>query len=162
MHIVLPEVDGRIFAGVASFKQKTQPDTALQFSPVMHYQPNLQQIDNIASKIDSWTNLARQQDSHHTDSNHKKIGRKPAIIPSSYPGKQIAHAVGLDGLASAEAILADNGFTDRPEVPLANSLPEAQITWPVDAYLSALGQVAETLRQAVFGAWGEVDTDPHV
>ena len=163
MHIVLPEVDGRIFAGVASFKQKTQPDTALQFSPVMH-QPNLQQIDNIASKIDSWTNLARQQDSHHTDSNHKKIGRKPAIILSSYPGKpwQIAHAVGLDGLASAEAILADNGFTDRPEVPLANSLPEAQITWPVDAYLSALDRLPETLRQAVFGAWGEVDTDPHV
>lgn len=163
MHIVLPEVDGRIFAGVASFKQKTQPDTALQFSPVMH-QPNLQQIDNIASKIDSWTNLAKQQDSHHTDSNHKKIGRKPAIILSSYPGKpwQIAHAVGLDGLASAEAILADNGFTDRPEVPLANSLPEAQITWPVDAYLSALDRLPETLRQAVFGAWGEVDTDPHV
>ncbi|MGB1910209.1 MAG: cobaltochelatase subunit CobN [Candidatus Puniceispirillaceae bacterium] len=163
MHIVLPEVDGRIFAGVASFKQKTQPDTALQFSPVMH-QPNLQQIDNIASKIDSWTNLARQQDSHHTDSNNKKIGRKPAIILSSYPGKpwQIAHAVGLDGLASAEAILADNGFTDRPEVPLANSLPEAQITWPVDAYLSALDRLPETLRQAVFGAWGEVDTDPHV
>jgi len=163
MHIVLPEVDGRIFAGVASFKQKTQPDSQLEFSPVMH-QPHQQQIQNIARKIDSWAALARQQKHHHHNTAPKQTARKPAIILSSYPGKpwQIAHAVGLDGLASAEAILADNGFTDSFEVPLADSLTAATISWPVDAYLSALDSLPATLKQALFSAWGDIDTDPHV
>ena len=36
MHVVLPEVDGRIFAGVASFKAASEPDPDLQFSRLAH------------------------------------------------------------------------------------------------------------------------------
>ena len=36
MHVVLPEVDGRIFAGVASFKSPGRRDPDLQFSRFAH------------------------------------------------------------------------------------------------------------------------------
>ena len=157
MHIVLPEVDGRIFAGVASFKQKIAQDPHLQFSPILH-QPQPQQIAAIAEKIDNWIMLAARQNEKIENS------RAPAIILSSYPGKpwQIAHAVGLDGLASAQAILCDNGFTDNFEIPLCDSLPHASITWPVADYLDALKAIPANLKDDLFSAWGAPDSDPHV
>ena len=32
MHVVLPEVDGRLFAGIASFKEAGNLDNLLEFS----------------------------------------------------------------------------------------------------------------------------------
>jgi len=158
MHIVLPEVDGRIFAGVASFKQDTQTDPLLEFSPVKH-QPHQHQIQAIAEKVDRWIRPGKMQD----DAGLQHF-RSPAIILSSYPGKswQIAHAVGLDGLASAEAILEDNGFVEDFDKPLADSLPQATIRWPVTDYLDALDNVPAALQEAVSGAWGSAEDDPHV
>ena len=43
MHVVLPEVDGRLFAGVASFKQAEIEDSALEFARVAH-QPDENRI----------------------------------------------------------------------------------------------------------------------
>ncbi|MDW4662849.1 cobaltochelatase subunit CobN, partial [Escherichia coli] len=36
MHVVLPEVDGRLFAGVVSFKQPGERDPDLQFAHLAH------------------------------------------------------------------------------------------------------------------------------
>ena len=86
MHVVLPELDGRIFAGAISFKDR---DAA---GAVFH-QPHAQGIEHVAGLASAWVRLRRlaRQD------------RKLALILSTYPGRpdQIAHAVGLDGPASA-------------------------------------------------------------
>jgi cobaltochelatase CobN len=86
MHVVLPELDGRIFAGAISFKDR-------EASGAVFHQPHAQGIEHVAGLAAAWVRLrrlARQE-------------RKLALILSTYPGRpdQIAHAVGLDGPASA-------------------------------------------------------------
>ena len=50
MHVVLPEVDGRIFAGVASFKEMSAPDPDLQIALARH-QPDPERIEAIADRV---------------------------------------------------------------------------------------------------------------
>jgi cobaltochelatase CobN len=105
MHVVLPEVDGRIFAGVASFKSAGERDPDLQFARTLHV-PDAARVAAIADKVVAW---------------HRLTTAKPrvALIVSTYPGRadQMAHAVGLDTLASAQAILAALGEDDSPVGP---------------------------------------------
>src|ERR1700761_2637969 len=100
MHVVLPEVDGRLLAGVVSFKSAGERDADLQFAHLAH-QPDHARIDAVVDKVGAWHRLA-------TLPNRDK---QLAIVLSSYPGRphQIAHAVGLDALASTEALLGDLG-----------------------------------------------------
>ena len=98
MHVVLPEVDGRLFAGVVSFKSAGERDPDLQFAHLAH-RPDDERVDAVAARVAAWRQLA-----------DKPAGEKRlAIVLSNYPGRphQIAHAVGLDALASVEALLSD-------------------------------------------------------
>lgn len=153
MHVVLPEVDGRIFAGVGSFKQKMANDELLQFQPLSH-QPLAEQIDAISDKITRWISLAQ------TD----KKDRKPAVILSSYPGKpwQIAHAVGLDGIGSAQAILADHFSTHIQTQSLIDDLQTQNLSWSLAEYEDAIQDMPESLRQQLFTAWGNPSDDAHL
>ena len=87
MHVVLPEVDGRVFAGVASFKQSAPPDPDLQFARTEH-RAEPERIAAIADRATGWTRLAG------TD----PAARRVALVLSTYPGRawNMAHAVGLD------------------------------------------------------------------
>ncbi|MBY9061652.1 cobaltochelatase subunit CobN [Sphingomonas yunnanensis] len=98
MHVVLPEVDGRIFAGVASFKDAGARDPALEFARRTH-RPDVARVEAIADRVAGWVALGRTP----------RRQRRVALVLSTYPGKsyQHAHAVGLDPLASAEAMLSD-------------------------------------------------------
>lgn len=60
MHVVLPEVDGRILAGVASFKQPGPRDPHLQFSRFAH-QADAERIEAITKRIMGWLKLAGQE-----------------------------------------------------------------------------------------------------
>ncbi|MGO9485639.1 MAG: cobaltochelatase subunit CobN [Rhodomicrobium sp.] len=86
MHVVLPEIDGRIFAGAISFKDRDA-------SGAVFHRPQAQGIEHVASLASAWLHLRRTA----------RQDRKLALILSTYPGRpdQIAHAVGLDGPASA-------------------------------------------------------------
>jgi cobaltochelatase CobN len=97
MHVVLPEVDGRIFAGVVSFKQPSKRDPDLQFSRFAHRADPVR-VAAVADRVAGWWRLSQTA----------AADRKLAVILSTYPGKahQLAHAVGLDALASTEAVLA--------------------------------------------------------
>jgi len=156
MHVVLPEVDGRVFAGVASFKEPGLRDPDLQFAQSAHA-PRPDRIAAIAGRVLAWIRLARTPP---TD-------RRPAILLSTYPGKswQMAHAVGLDGFASAEAVLQDLAADGVPVAP-GRSLPQAlageRLSWPVAAYRAALARLPEPLQQALAGAWGPPEADPAV
>ena len=95
MHVVLPEVDGRLFAGVVSFKSPGEPDPDLQFAHLAHTADD-ERVSAVAARVAAWHRLASKP------ANEKRL----AIVLSNYPGRphQIAHAVGLDALASVEAV----------------------------------------------------------
>ncbi len=156
MHVVLPEVDGRILAGVVSFKSPGERDADLQFSHLAHRADDAR-VDAAIARISSWHRLA-------TIPAHDK---RLAVILSSYPGRadQIAHAVGLDALASTEAVLTDLGaagfHVERGE-GLAIALGEATLTWSVADYRAALAALPKALQHTLEAAWGTPDSDPVV
>ncbi|HEX9858832.1 MAG TPA: cobaltochelatase subunit CobN, partial [Paracoccaceae bacterium] len=128
MHVVLPEVDGRIFAGVASFKSPGARDPDLQFSRFAH-RADAGRIAAVVDRVAAWHRLAATPAAE----------RKLALVLSIYPGKthQLAHAVGLDALASTEAILgmlAANGYAVTPGTELGMTLSQATLPWPLAAY----------------------------
>ena len=151
MHVVLPEVDGRIFAGVASFKEPGKQDKNLEFSRIEH-QPDKERILAITDKVSRWYKLQTKP----------LEAQKAALILSTYPGRpwQMAHAVGLDVLASAQAILQDLGHIEGSlQQPLEFSLKENKIKWPVEQYKNALSRIPEKLQSDLFKAWGDLGTD---
>ncbi|NHX28274.1 cobaltochelatase subunit CobN, partial [Escherichia coli] len=96
MHVVLPEVDGRVFAGVASFKQPDKRDPDLEYARFAHRADPVR-VDAIADRVAAWHRLRALPAAQ----------KRVALVLSTYPGKahQLAHAVGLDALASCDAIL---------------------------------------------------------
>ncbi|UYY78045.1 cobaltochelatase subunit CobN [Sphingomonas sp. R1] len=150
MHVVLPEIDGRLFAGVASFKQAEPRDAALGFARTVH-RAEADRIEAIVARVAGWIALAATPPAE----------RRIALVLSTYPGKtwQLAHAVGLDALASAEAIAADLG---EAVADLATSLQAEGLCWPLDAYRTALAGLAEPLRAALAATWGAPEDDPQV
>ena len=156
MHVVLPELDGRVFAGVASFKEAGTRDPALEFSRSLHRADPLR-IEAIVARVAGWTALAR-----------KPLGdRRVALVLSTYPGKayQMAHAVGLDTFASAEAILADlaqAGYSVVPPADLPTALQCEHLRWPLADYRRALAALPEVLRADLAAAWGDPESDPAV
>jgi cobaltochelatase CobN len=167
MHVVLPEVDGRIFAGVVSFKSAGQRDGDLQFAVASH-QADPERVAAAVARISSWHRLAMLP----------ACDKHVAIVLSSYPGRphQIAHAVGLDALASTEALLGDlndAGFDVGGLPPplwgrvgeggtLAHDLRNETLTWSLDDYRAALAKLPRALRDNLENAWSAPDTDPLV
>ncbi|WP_299419253.1 cobaltochelatase subunit CobN [uncultured Shimia sp.] len=154
MHVVLPEVDGRLFAGVASFKEPGKKDEALEYSRFAH-RALPERISAIADKVEGWVNLAKKPNAN------KQI----ACVLSTYPGKEwnMAHAVGLDPLASVDAALEDlkaAGFQTASTVKLEDALLSKTVEWPVEEYLSALAWLPEALRNDLTEVWGNPETDP--
>lgn len=136
MHVVLPEVDGRIFLGAISFKEAQPRDPALQFSRQVHA-PDAALIDGAVARIAAWHRL-------------RTGGARRAVVLSIYPGKswQLAHAVGLDALASVGRML------DLPHQDLGRRLSAERIHWPLSDYLAALDRLPGPLRQDLDAAWG--------
>lgn len=132
MHVVLPEVDGRIFAGVVSFKDITPRDPDLQISRLKH-RADPERIAALVARVTGWLRLGQGR---------PRVG----VVLSTYPGKgwQMAHAVGLDALESARVILSDMGETADPR-----DLQTARIHWPVAEYRAALADLPAPLRDAL-------------
>ncbi|BCA61501.1 cobalamin biosynthesis protein CobN [Sphingomonas sp. HMP9] len=145
MHVVLPEVDGRLFAGVASFKEAATRDGDLEYTRREH-RADAARVTAIAARIESWIKLASKPVADH----------RIVLVLSTYPGKayQMAHAVGLDALASTHAILADlaeAGYAITPEV---SDLATSRIHWPLAEYQAALAHLPEALRNDLRQSWG--------
>jgi cobaltochelatase CobN len=154
MHVVLPEVDGRILAGVVSFKSAGERDGDLQFAHLAHRADD-ERIAAAVERVSAWHRLAT------TRSRDKQL----AIVLSSYPGRphQIAHAVGLDALASAEALLGDlasAGFDVEPLDALGQALREGTLTWSLVDYRAGLEKLPAALRNNLQSAWGAPEDDP--
>ena len=156
MHVVLPEIDGRLFAGVVSFKQPGERDPDFDIALRLH-RAEPERIAAVADKVAGWAKLATTPAAE----------RRLAILLSTYPGKdwQAAHAVGLDGFASTAAILADlrdAGYDVEPQADLPAALLGNRITWPLAAYQEALAALPESLRADLAESWGAAEEDPLV
>ncbi|RZF65953.1 cobaltochelatase subunit CobN [Sphingomonas populi] len=156
MHVVLPEVDGRLFAGVASFKDSATRDPDLQYARREH-RADPARIDAIAARVDGWISLAATP----------TVERRLAIILSTYPGKahQMAHAVGLDAFASVEAMLndlADAGYATLPATDVPGALGSRWLEWPIADYRAALSRLPAVLQADLASAWGRPEDDPAV
>lgn len=154
MHVVMPEVDGRIFAGVVSFKSPVKKDPDLQFSRFAH-RAEADRVGAVADRVLAWHKLAK------TPAQKRKL----ALVLSTYPGRddQIAHAVGLDALASVEVMLqtlADAGYGVRPYVGFGKSLSRQSIAWSLNDYETALATLPQQLRDDLTSAWGGAEDDP--
>ncbi|SNS94979.1 cobaltochelatase subunit CobN [Antarctobacter heliothermus] len=153
MHVVLPEVDGRLFAGVTSFKEPQARDPDLQFSRVAHV-PDADRVAAVAGRVARWVGLGATP----------VADRRLALVLSTYPGRDwnMAHAVGLDALASAKAILEDlteAGYTVQPDLT-AEALSTARLRWPLSAYKAALQRLPKRLQDDLEAAWGAPEADP--
>lgn len=149
MHVVLPEVDGRLFAGVSSFKEPQPRDADLQFSRYAH-KADILRTNAVAEKVKAWCDLAATP----------AQGRTLALVLSTYPGKDwnMAHAVGLDALASADAIvgdLADAGYATGQPCLLDSALLTQTIDWPLADYRAALATLPQALQDDLTAAWGD-------
>lgn len=157
MHVVLPEVDGRLFAGAASFKEPQVRDEMLEFERVAHRaEPG--RIEAICDRVQAWVRLGQRADKD----------KQLALVLSTYPGKdwQMAHAVGLDALASASAMLDDlhrAGYAtaaSEADGPLEAGLASESVRWPLSEYRAALATLPERLRRDLATAWGDPQEDP--
>jgi cobaltochelatase CobN len=154
MHVVLPEVDGRLFAGIVSFKSAGERDSELQFAHLAH-RADEERVNAAAARIARWHDLAAKP------ARDKRL----AIVLSSYPGRphQIAHAVGLDALASVEALLADldaAGFDVEAAGALGEILQREKLSWNVADYRDALARLPRELQDDLAMAWGAPEADP--
>jgi cobaltochelatase CobN len=156
MHVVLPEVDGRLSAGVVSFKSAGERDPDLQFAHLAH-QPDRDRVAAVVDRVCAWHRLATT----------RAADKSLAIILSSYPGRphQIAHAVGLDALASTEALLGDlgkAGFDTTAMASLGHVLSTETISWSVADYRAALRNLPQVLQDNLQDAWGAPEDDAQV
>lgn len=152
MHVVLPEVDGRLFSGVVSFKEPQTQDANLQFARTVHTAHNAR-IAAVAHRIAAWHRLSS------TPAPKRTLG----LVLSTYPGRDwnAAHAVGLDAVASANAILydlSDAGHAIQGTISGAD-LSEAKIIWPFKDYKAALARLPQSLQDTLHAAWGSCEED---
>ncbi|MEM9205246.1 MAG: cobaltochelatase subunit CobN [Pseudomonadota bacterium] len=167
MHVVMPEVDGRIHAGVTSFK--SDPEDAAGFTP-REGLSHLERASSVAKLTANWARLRRSA-----------VGdRRVALILANYPNKdgRLGNGVGLDTPASTVAILkrmSDIGFDtagapaasrDLMDLLLAGSTNAKQVDdgvkWPVDDYLYHFGQLPATVCSETEARWGSPEDDPFV
>jgi cobaltochelatase CobN len=161
MHVVLPELDGRMLAGAVSFKDALPLQPGLGFTPLAN-RPEPDRIDFVAERVAA---LARLQKTPRRE-------RRLAIVMPDYAGAagRAGYAVGLDVPASVLALLSDLGEAgyEVQDVPqTSRALLDALAAGCSEAAL-ALGQYQKLLlatlpaqaRERIFAAWGEPDADP--
>lgn len=98
MHVVLPELDGRVLTGALGFKDALPKDDALGFVAFAS-RPEPDRIDAVADKIAAFVKLQRTP----------REERRIAVVLPDYPaaGGRTGYAVGLDVPASVLALLDD-------------------------------------------------------
>jgi cobaltochelatase CobN len=160
MHVVLPELDGRVLAGAIAFKDALPKDDALGFTAFAS-RPERDRIDIVADRIAALVRLQRAP----------RAERRIAVLMPDYPaaGGRAGYAVGLDVPQSIVALLADlaeagYGVAEAAQSPaeLLEALHTGQAT-PALAradYLRLLAALPANVRSAVDAAWGEPEDDP--
>ena len=161
MHVVLPELDGRVLTGVVAFKDPLPAQDSLAFT-ALHSRAEPDRIAMVADRIAA---LARLRALPRSE-------REIAILMPDYPGApgRTGYAVGLDVPASVIALLDDlaaAGYavqaapqTPRDLLDALSSAHEAVLT--IEQYQSLLARLPSAAVDRLYEAWGTPADDPDV
>ncbi|TPM01525.1 cobaltochelatase subunit CobN [Mesorhizobium sp. B2-3-11] len=157
MHVVLPELDGRILAGAISFKGESDVDAALGHRALAN-RPELDRVEQVASRVAAFIRLQQTP----------RAERKLAILIPDYPSApgRTGYAVGLDVPSSVIAMLRDlseQGYAVDaiPQTPreLLDLLERGDCGLRLDDYHSFSTELLATAIAAVEAAWGRAEDE---
>jgi cobaltochelatase CobN len=163
MHVVLPELDGRVLAGTIAFKDALPPQAGLAFS-AFSSRPEPDRVARVADRIAAQVLLQALPASE----------RRVAILMPDYPGApgRTGYAVGLDVPASVIALLDDlsaagyavSGAPKTPRELLDALTPDADdAALAVEEYERLLAtHVPSAAMSRLRQAWGEPGDDADV
>ncbi|MEI9401429.1 cobaltochelatase subunit CobN [Mesorhizobium argentiipisi] len=155
MHVVLPELDGRILAGAISFKGEVETDPALAFRAFAN-RPEADRVAQVAKRIAAFIRLQRTE----------RAKRKLAILIPDYPSApgRTGYAVGLDVPSSVLAMLHDlkeQGYAVEriPQSPrgLLDALEAGGQGLALTEYATLSAELPEAARASVEAAWGKAE-----
>src|SRR5271170_6058811 len=160
MHIVLPELDGRILAGAVAFKDPLPAQAGLAFT-ALSSRPEADRIEMVANRIAAFIRLRALP----------RAERRVAVLIPDYPGApgRTGYAVGLDVPASVTALIEDlaaagYAVSDAPAdsrallAALSSGADDATLTLNEYQVLLARAPAAARLTEA----WSEPAADPDV
>ena len=161
MHVVLPELDGRILAGAVAFKDPLPAQEGLAFTALAS-RPEPDRIAMVADRIAALVRLRALP----------RGERRVAVLMPDYPGApgRTGYAVGLDVPASVIALLEDltaagYSVSDAPKTrrDLFDALSaDTDATLTIEQYERLLARVPSAAAARLREAWGEPADDPNV
>jgi cobaltochelatase CobN len=160
MHVVLPELDGRILAGAIAFKDPLAPQDALAFTALAS-RPEADRIAMVAERIAALVRLRTLP----------RGERCVAVLMPDYPGApgRTGYAVGLDVPASVLALLedlAEAGFAvsgvpnNTSDLFDSLNVGDVEATLPITQYENLFARVPNAAATRVREAWGDPLDDP--
>ena len=180
MHVMLPEIDGRVLAGAIAFKDALLVHESLAFTALANH-PEPDRIAAVADRVAALARLAATPRgerriailmpdypaANRTNGVHPAKGAPAAARESG----RIGYAVGLDVPASVTALLADLGeagyvVNAAPSASRAlldaveRGSPEAVLDLKTYRELSAA--LPEPAQRQIHDAWGDAADDPDV
>ncbi len=157
MHVVMPELDGRILAGAISFKAESEVDPALGFCAFAN-RPEPDRVEQVARRIAAHLRL------RETPAEKRKL----AILIPDYPSApgRTGYAVGLDVPSSVLAMLHDlkdagyaiEGIPESPRA-LLDLIEAGGHGLALDDYLALSADLPAAARNSVEAAWGEASQE---
>ncbi|TPL97616.1 cobaltochelatase subunit CobN [Mesorhizobium sp. B2-3-10] len=157
MHVVLPELDGRILAGAISFKAESDIDPALGHRALAN-RPELDRVEQVAGRVAAFIRLRET----------RREERKLAILIPDYPSApgRTGYAVGLDVPSSVLAMLHDlseQGYAVEgiPQTPreLLDLLERGDGGLRLEDYDSFSTELPTSATAAVEAAWGRAESE---
>jgi cobaltochelatase CobN len=160
MHVVLPELDGRVLAGALAFKDALPAEGALAFTAFAS-RPEPDRIAFVADRVAAIVRLRTKA----------RAERLVAVVLPDYPGApgRTGYAVGLDVPASVVALLADleaagYGVSDASQTSAAllDRLETgiADLGIRLDDYRQRLAELPADVASRIEAAWGDPVGDP--
>jgi cobaltochelatase CobN len=158
MHVVLPELDGRILAGACAFKDALPSNSALAFATVAS-RPEADRIAMIADRIAALVQLRALP----------RGERRIAVLMPEYPGApgRSGYAVGLDVPESVRTLLgylkaAGYDVSDPPNSAraLLDALVGDDAALDLAQYESLLARVPAAAIARLRETWGDPAADP--
>ncbi len=154
MHVVLPELDGRILAGAISFKQ-ARTDGGVSLLNV----PEADRVEQVANRIAAFLRLKQSGPQE----------RHIVILMPDYPGAapgRTGYAVGLDVPQSVLEMLRDlegagYAVSDIPETAraLLDCIEEQEATVEFSAYQDFLAGLPQEVVASLDATWGSAEQD---
>src|SRR5271169_2647818 len=162
MHIVLPELDGRILAGAVAFKDPLPAQEGLAFTALTS-RPEADRIEMVANRIAAFVRLRALP----------RAERRVAVLMPDYPGApgRTGYAVGLDVPRSVTAVIEDlaaAGYAvsgapaDSRALLAALSARADDATLTLDEYQTLLAGLPALAVARLSEAWSEPAADPDV